>query len=103
MASIEPDCTDLHGRPLTRICTDLHEFDVARICMETVQEDPQMHGVARIPRSCLIIFTGVHVTARQFPDIYIYIYVYVLHRRAALSDFMYNVHVHLTRHSPHLM
>ena len=43
--------------------------------MENVQQYPSMHGIAQIPRSCLVMLTWLHVTSRQFPDIYIYIYL----------------------------
>ena len=70
-----PHCTELHGPPLAQICTDKPKFPDARMCTENVQQEPQMHRIARIPCSCLVIFTCVHVTAREFPDVYIYMYI----------------------------
>ena len=59
-----------HRAPIARICTELLKYTDARIYTENMQQDPQMHGIAWIPCSCLVIFTRMHVTARQFPDIY---------------------------------
>ena len=71
-------CTALHGLEDQLCCTELHGppcepplHGVAR-----TGRNSTMHGIARIPCSCLVIFSWLHCTARQLPDIYIYVYIY---------------------------